>query len=419
MKILVIGSGGREHALIWKLKKDNDVEVFCAPGNAGIGQIATNIDIKVEDIEKLIDFAKNEEIDLTIVGPEVPLAMGIVDEFEKMGLRIFGTNKSASELEKSKDFSKAFMVRNNIPTARYESYTDSKKAIASLEHFNYPVVIKADGLCYGKGVVICHDREMAVETIEDILEGNSFGSEGSKIVIEEFLDGIEVSLICLVSKGKIYPLETAEDYKQIYDGDKGPNTGGVGCYSPSSLLNKDLYKKVEDEILENIESGFKKDEIDFTGILFIGLMVVKDMPYVLEFNTRFGDPETQVLMKRLDSNLLDLFNKTLDSTITKADIKWDEKPSMTVILTSGGYPGSYVNGYEIKGLDKVGQDITVFHNGTKEEASKMLTNGGRVLSITTTGKDMNSIRDKIYGEIEKIEFKDMYYRKDIGENIEY
>lgn len=419
MKVFLIGNGGREHALIWKIKQDNDADIFCAPGNGGIGELAENVDISVEDIDGLLKFAKEKEIDLTIVGPEVPLAMGIVDLFEEQGLKIFGTNQYASKLESSKEFSKEFMIRNNIPTAKFETYENSEDAINGIKEFSYPLVVKADGLCYGKGVVICEDEEMAIETIRDILDNNSFGNQGSKIIVEEFLDGIEVSLICLVSKNKIFPLETAEDYKQIFDGDKGPNTGGVGCYSPSKLLNEKIYGKVEKDILEKIELGFENDSMEFTGVLFIGLMVVGDKPYVLEFNTRFGDPETEVLMPRMKSNILDLFNKTIDGTLEEKDIEWLKKPCMTVILASGGYPNKYENGYEIKGISSLNNDIIVFHNGTKIVNDKLCTNGGRVLSLTSIGADMENIRENIYSQIENIDFKDMYYRKDIGKNIDY
>ncbi len=420
MKLLIVGNGGREHTLAWKLSQSKKVEkIYTAPGNAGSLQLGENLDIKADDLDGLLDFAKKEKIDLTIVGPEVPLALGIVDKFRQEGLRIFGVGKHPAQLEGSKDFSKAFMIRNNIPTARYETYTDSSLAKKALKNFNYPLVIKADGLCYGKGVIICEDEAMAIETIDEILEDKVFGDEGNKIVIEEFLDGIEASLLCLVSDNKIFPLEPAEDYKQIYDGDKGPNTGGVGCYSPSSLLNENIYKQVKEDIIKNIEIGFEKEDMNFTGLLFIGLMVVGDKPYVLEFNVRFGDPETQVVLPRLESDLLDLIEKTIDGSLKREDIKWKQEKSLTVILTSGGYPGDYKTGYEITGLDKLDEDILVFHNGTKEKEGKIYTDGGRVLSITCLDSDLSTAREKVYTNIEKIKFKDMYYRKDIGKNIEY
>lgn len=418
MKVLVIGSGGREHALIWKISKCEEVEeIYCAPGNGGTQSLAKSVDISADDIEGLVSFAKEQEIDLTVVGPEAPLTLGIVDEFEKHGLRIFGVNKQCAQLEGSKDFSKNFMEKYEIPTAGYKTFTDSKSAKEALKDFSYPLVIKADGLCAGKGVVICQDKKSALETIEDILEDGIFGSEGSKIVMEEFLDGTEASLLCMVSHNKIFPLEPAQDYKKIFENDKGPNTGGVGCYSPTSILSPEIYSQLENKIIKNIEAGFKAENMDFTGLLFIGLMIVEKTPYVLEFNVRFGDPETQVVLPRLKSNLVDLFNKTIDRQLSKEDISWDERPCMTVILTSEGYPGTYEKGREILGLDNLDEGILVFHNGTIKEDGKILTNGGRVLSITSLGDNMEEIREKIYANIENINFQGMCYRKDIGKNI--
>lgn len=420
MKVLIIGSGGREHTLAWKISKDERVEkIYAAPGNGGMENIAENVDISVEDIEALVRFAKENKVDLSIVGPEVPLALGVVDRFRDEKLSIFGADEKCAQLEGSKDFSKAFMEKYNIPTAKYRTYTEVDEAIAGLEEFDYPLVIKADGLCAGKGVVICENENHARETVKSILEEKIFGSEGNKIIIEEYLDGIEASLLCLVSKNKIYPLEPAEDYKKIFDNDEGPNTGGVGCYSPSSLLKPSIYKKVENEILGNIESGFREEGMDFTGILFIGLMVVKETPYVLEFNVRFGDPETQVVLPRLKSNLIDLFAKTMDGSLCEEDIEWDERPCMTVILTSEGYPGDYKTGFEIRGLDDVEEEVNIFHNGTKYEDGKYKTAGGRVLSITSMGETMEEARDRVYNNIEKIDFKGMCYRTDIGKDIEY
>lgn len=420
MKVLIIGSGGREHTLAWKISKDDRVnKIYVAPGNGGTKNIAVNIDIPVENIKELVEFAKEESIDLSIVGPEVPLALGIVDEFRNAGLNIFGADEKCAQLEGSKDFSKAFMERYNIPTAKYRTFTNVEDAVKGLKEFDYPLVIKADGLCAGKGVVICEDENFAIETIESILEDKIFGSEGNKIIIEEFLDGIEASLLCLVSKNKIYPLEPAEDYKKIFDNDEGPNTGGVGCYSPSSLLKPSIYEEVENNVLGNIEAGFESEGMEFTGILFIGLMVVGEVPYVLEFNVRFGDPETQVVLPRLKSNLIDLFNKTIEGTLSNDDLVWDARPCMTVILTSKGYPGEFEKGFEIKGLEDVDEDINIFHNGTQYEKGKFITSGGRVLSITSMGETIEEAREKVYKNIKKIDFDGMSYRTDIGKDIEY
>lgn len=420
MKVLIIGGGGREHTLTWKISEDERVDkIYVAPGNGGTEKLAENVDISPDDIDGLVRFARDKEIDLTIVGPEVPLSLGVVDEFKRAGLKIFGTDKKCSQLESSKDFSKSFMEKYDIPTARYETYTDAQTAIEGLKDYTYPLVIKADGLCAGKGVVICEDEEMAIETIEDMLEDKVFGDEGSRIIIEEFLDGIEASLLCLVSNNKIFPLPPAEDYKQIFDNDEGPNTGGVGCYSPSSLLKPNIYKELEDNILGNIEKGFESEGMNFNGVLFIGLMVVDGVAYVLEFNTRFGDPESQVVLPRLKNSLLGVIEKTIDGSLKSEDMDWDERPCMTVILTSKGYPGDYETGFEISGLDDLDQNIKVFHNGTKYEDGKYYTSGGRVLSITSTGNNMEEIRENIYKNIERINFEGIYYRTDIGKNIEY
>lgn len=415
MKILVIGSGGREHSLCWKLKNNPRVqEVFCAPGNGGTALLGENVDIEVDDIEGLLDFAKEKNIDLTVVGPELPLVLGIVDRFNEEGLRIFGVNKECAQLEGSKDFSKAFMEKYDIPTARYKSFTDLNDALEGIKDFTYPLVIKADGLCLGKGVVICEDEDMANATLKDILGNKVFGSEGDKVVIEEFLHGVEASLICIVSEGKIIPMESAKDYKQIFEGDNGPNTGGVGCYSPNPILTREIVKKVEKNIFENIKYGLVNEGMDFKGVLFIGLMIDNDDPKVLEFNVRFGDPETEVLLPRLESDIITILQKTIDGTVDKDDFKWSDKHCTTVVLTSDGYPGRYKKGEEITGYDNLSEETMLFHNGTKYENEKLYTNGGRVLSLTALGESLEDSRHKVYKEIEKIHFNNMKYRRDIG-----
>ncbi len=417
MKVLVIGSGGREHALCWKISKSQRVRtIFCAPGNAGTAEIGENIDINPDEIDKLILFAKENEVDLTIVGPELPLVLGIVDKFQENDLRIFGVNKECAQLEGSKDFSKNFMKKYDIPTAKYKSFSNLEKALKGLKEFDYPLVIKADGLCAGKGVFICETEFEAKETLEEILGNEIFGDEGSKVIIEEFLDGEEISLICLVTEGKIIPMESVRDYKKIYEKDEGPNTGGVGAYSPSPELDKDLNRKIERNILNNIKYGIENEEMNYRGILFIGLMIVDGEPKVLEFNVRLGDPETQVLMPRLDAEIVDLFQKTIDGTINVVDLIWTEEPAMTVILTSEGYPGEFEKGFPIKGLDELDEDIIVFHNGTSVNDGNIVTDGGRVLSITAMGENLEAAGEKIYSNIDKIKFDGKYYRKDIGEN---
>lgn len=415
MRVLVIGSGGREHALCWKIAKSQRVRtIYCAPGNGGTSEFAENVDIQPDEIQKLVDFAKENEVDLTIVGPELPLVLGIADAFHENDLRIFGVNKECAKLEASKEFSKIFMEKYDIPTAKYKSFTEIEEALKGLKDFNYPLVIKADGLCLGKGVVICQSEEEAQKTLRDILEDKIFGDEGGKVVIEEFLDGVEASLICLVTEGKIIPMETAKDYKKIYEGDKGANTGGIGCYSPSPIFTKSLNRKIEKNILNNIRYGLENENMDFRGILFIGLMIINDEPYVLEFNVRLGDPETQVLMPRLDTEIVDLFQKTIDGTLNKIDLVWTEEACVTTIITSKEYPDEYEKGYEITGIDKLDEEIILFHNGTKIENDKLLTNGGRVLSVTALGESIDEASKKIYSNIEKIEFSGKYYRKDIG-----
>lgn len=416
MKVLVIGSGGREHALCWKLSQSENVdEVFCAPGNGGTELVATNVDIKSNDINSLLEFAKAKEIDLTVVGPEEPLVMGITDLFNQEGLKVFGANKSSARLEGSKDFSKDFMIRHNIPTAKYKSFTDYKEAVGSLDEYSYPLVIKADGLCAGKGVIICNEKIEATEALDEILNKKIFGEEGSKVVIEEFLDGIEASLLCFVSDGKLIAMESAKDYKKIFDNDEGLNTGGVGCYSPSPLFNYELESNIN-EVLKKIEIGLKKDKLQYTGILFIGFMITNNIPKILEFNVRFGDPETEVLLPRLESDLYSLMIKAIDNDLEQKDLVWSDKSCLTVLLTSKGYPEEYKTGYAINIDEEIDKDIIVFHNGSIISDEVLRTNGGRVLSVTAMGEDVLDARGKVYKNLDKINFEGMYFRKDIGEN---
>lgn len=414
MKVLIIGNGGREHALAWKVSKSKKVDkIFMAKGNAGTESFCTNIDIDPTDIKSLVEFSKKEKIDLTIVGPEDPLCMGIVDEFEKNNLKIFGPNKECAKFEKSKKFTKNFLEKYKIPTAKYKSFDNFDQAIISLKEFSYPLVIKADGLCLGKGVIICEDEKKALETLDDIFIKKIFGDEGKTVVIEEFLKGEEASLLCLVANNKLFPLETCKDHKQIYEGNKGPNTGGVGTYSPNKFS-----KKTDEnigKILKQIEDGLSDSKLSYNGILFIGFMIEDDLPKVLEFNVRFGDPETETLMPRLKSDLVEIIEKTLDKTLKNEDIKWSDDFSLSVILVSDGYPLKYEKEKEIEGLDQV-QNSVVFHNGTKILDGKVLTNGGRVLTINAKGKTLDEARKICYSDCEKIKYENIYYRKDIGLN---
>lgn len=413
MKILIIGNGGREHAITWKISQSPMVKkIFCIKGNGGTVDIAENIDLNTN--EEILKFALENKIDLTIVGPENPLCEGIVDLFRENGLKIFGPDKKSAELENSKEFTKEFLYRNNIPTAKYHSFTDYKEALKGLDEYNYPMVIKADGLCKGKGVLICENREEAEAGLKEILLDRVFGSEGDKVVLEEFLDGFEASLICLVSQNNIVPLEVAKDYKKISEGDLGKNTGGVGCISPNPLLSKTDEEKLI-TIAKDIQKALEKERLAYNGVLFIGYIITEDGPKVLEFNVRFGDPETEVILPRLESDLVEIFLKTIDNEIKDEDLIWSKDICMTTVLCSGGYPDDYETDKEIIGLDNLDENIVVFHNGTKLENGKTLTNGGRVLSITAMSNSLEEARTKVYENIEKIDFEKMYFRKDIGE----
>lgn len=415
MKILLVGNGGREHALSWKLKQSEKVDkMYFAGGNGGTKDLGENLDIDSNDIEGLLEFALKEKIDLTIVGPEEPLVMGIVDLFKENGLKVFGVDKKCAQLEGSKEFSKRFMEKYDIPTAKYKSFDNFTDALEGIKTFSYPLVIKADGLCAGKGVFICEDENNAKNVLEDILKNNIFGSEGASVVIEEFLDGIESSLLCFVTEDKIIPMESAKDYKKIFEDDLGPNTGGVGCYSPSPLFTPEFEEIIEKDILKNIKQGFKSEGMDFRGILFIGLMIVDGIPKVLEFNVRFGDPETEVLMPRLESDLVELMEKTIDGTLEKEDIIWSQDHCVTVVATSKGYPGQYEKGIKITGVEKLDESIILFHNGTDYRDDDLVTNGGRVMSITSLGNTKEKARENIYNNIHKINFDGIYYRKDIA-----
>ena len=415
MRILVVGSGGREHAICYKLSQENKVEkIYCAPGNAGISKIARCIDIKDDDIKKLLGFAKENEIDLTIVGPEVPLVEGIVDEFEKENLKIFGPNKECSKLEGSKAFSKEFMIKHNIPTAKYKEYTQIDKAIKDIDLFGYPVVIKADGLAAGKGVIIAQNHEEAVSSLEDMMSDKKFGSAGEKIVVEEFLKGVETSILAFVDNNTIIPMESAKDHKKVYDNEEGPNTGGMGTFSPSNIYDDELSTIVKEEVLDKTLKGFKEENLNYKGILFIGLMITEDGPKVLEYNVRFGDPETQSVLLRLETDLIEIIESILDNKLDEVKIKYDEKHAVCVMLTSGGYPENYEKEKVIKGLEDLDEDIVVFHSGTKTLDDQLVTNGGRVIGIATKGKSLEEASKKVYSNIEKLNFEGMHYRTDIG-----
>lgn len=415
MKVLVVGSGGREHAICYSLLKGKKVEeIYCAPGNVGISEIAQCLNIKDNDIDNLCKFAKENKVDLTIVGPEVPLVDGIVDKFEKENLKIFGPNKKCSMLEGSKAFSKEFMIKHDIPTAKYKEYMNLDEAISEIDSFGYPVVIKADGLAAGKGVVIAKDKEEGIKGLKEMMSDKKFGIAGEKIVIEEFLKGIETSILAFVDNNTIVPMESAKDHKKVYNNEEGPNTGGMGTFSPSDIYDEQLSNIVKKEVLDKTLKGFKDDNLNYKGILFIGLMITEDGPKVLEYNVRFGDPETQSVLLRLETDLIEIIEAILENKLNEIHIKYDEKNAVCVMLTSGGYPESYEKGKVITGLDKVDEDIVIFHSGTKIINNKLVTNGGRVIGISAKGNSLEEASKKVYENIEKIKFEGMHYRTDIG-----
>lgn len=414
MKVLVIGSGAREHAIAWKLKQSDKItELFVAPGNAGIAEIAKIVDINADDIDGLVKFAKDKNIDLTVVGPEGPLVNGIVNVFEKEGLKIFGPNKSGALLEGSKAYSKSFMLNHNIPTAKYMEFTTAEDAKDKIGIFGYPFVIKADGLAAGKGVVICENHDEANDAIDEIMSEKVFGDAGDKIIFEEFLTGIEASVLCFVDGKTIKPMASAQDYKKAFDGDEGLNTGGMGAYSPSRLFDDELEKHIDETILQPFLQGVINEGIDYKGIIFIGLMIEDKKAKVIEFNCRFGDPETQVVLPRMKNDLGDVFLACIDGNLDSIKLEWCDESAVCVVLASGNYPGNYEKGKIITGLDKT-SDSLIFHAGTKFENENIVTNGGRVLSIVSLDRDIEKARKKVYKNIEIIDFDKMMYRNDIA-----
>ncbi|MEW6608204.1 MAG: phosphoribosylamine--glycine ligase [bacterium] len=418
MKILVIGSGGREHTLCWKLKQSSQVDkIYCAPGNAGISQIATNVPIEIGSSDyfaKLADFVKKELIDLTVVGPEMPLSEGIIDYFKELELTPFGPTKKASLIEGSKVFAKEFMKRHNIPTAAFEIFSDSQEAIKYVQSKGAPIVIKADGLAAGKGVSICPTVDEAIETIKKTMEDKIFGDAGNKIVIEEFLTGEEASILTFSDGKTVIPMVSSQDHKAIFDGDKGPNTGGMGAYSPAPIITKEMMDEIQNKILTPTIQGLAKEERKYIGVLYSGLIITAGKPMVLEYNCRFGDPETQVVLPRLKTDLITIIKACLEGNLAEINIEWDNRATLCVVLASAGYPGAYKKGLEISGLDKVEKDIMIFHAGTIQKDNKILTSGGRVLGITAYGNDIKQAKEKAYLACDKINFDGIYYRKDIG-----
>ena len=417
MKILVIGSGGREHALVWKIARSPLVrKVYCAPGNPGIGELAENVAIKVDDLLGLLDFAKKEAIALTVVGPEIPLSLGIVDLFEEHGLKIFGARKNAAIIEASKAFSKDLMKKYSVPTAAYEVFTEIDPAVAFIDRLGTPIVIKADGLAAGKGVVIAQTREEAVATVHDMLSGRTFGSAGARIVVEEFLRGEEASFLAFTDGRNIIPLASAQDHKAVFDGDKGPNTGGMGAYSPAPVVTPAIHEKVMEEVMRRTVDGMAAEGRPYRGVLYAGLMIDGDAIKTLEFNARFGDPECQPLLMRMKSDIVPVLMAVADGDISKVAIEWHEKAAVCVVMAAGGYPGEYRKGDRIEGLDKAAEqeDLVVFHAGTALQDGKYVTSGGRVLGVTALGATVRDAIDSAYRGVASITWNGVHYRKDIG-----
>lgn len=409
-RVLVVGGGGREHAIGWKIAQSPDTELFFAPGNGGTSQIGENINIGVEEIEKLADFAESRKIHLTVVGPELPLTLGIADVFRKRNLRIFAPCSEGAKLEGSKAFAKRFMVKYGIPTAAYDEVTSLDEGLKVLDRSNYPLVIKADGLAAGKGVVICNDRCEAEQALRDMLETCVFGDAGSRVVIEEFLTGKEVSLLCFTDSSTLIEMETASDYKRALDGDGGLNTGGMGCISPSPYYITD---SAADIVVKTLE-GISCEDFDYRGVIYIGLIMTSDGPKVLEYNARFGDPETEVLLPRLKSDLLEIMDAVVDGRLDDIDLEWSDEQAVCVVLTSKGYPGSFEKGFEITIPPETSLKSTVFHAGTADKDGTPVTAGGRVLTVTALGESLEDARAVAYKDIESINFESKTYRTDIG-----
>ena len=417
MKVLVIGSGGREHALVWKISQSPKVEkIYCAPGSAGIGELAECVAIAPEQIEKLAEFAELEKIDLTVVGPELPLTLGIADLFESRGLRIFGPNRAAAQLEGSKAFAKEILKANHIPTAAFETFADATAAKRYLAQVKPPYVVKADGLAAGKGVLICASRQGAEAAIDEILVRKAFGQSGEKLVIEEFLDGEEASFMALTDGEHILPLASSQDHKRVFDDDQGPNTGGMGAYSPAPVVTPAIHRRIMDEVLAPLLAGLKQRGIRYRGVIYAGVMITKDGPKVLEFNARFGDPECQPIMLRLKSDLVPLLEATIDGRLDQVRPEWYDDPAVCVVLCAGGYPGTYDKGKKISGLEilRDWRNGFVFHAGTAKNDGRWITAGGRVLGVTAHGTGITEAISEVYRAVGEISWDGMHYRKDIA-----
>ncbi len=419
MRVLVVGSGGREHALVWSLKRSPQVDkIFCAPGNAGIAADAECVDIAVTELEKLADFAEKEKIDLTVVGPELPLCAGIADVFRARGLAVFGPSRAAAQLEGSKDFAKIFMLKYGIPTARGAAFTSAAEAKeyirAEFARGADGIVVKADGLAAGKGVLVAESLDAALAFVDECFAG-SFGDAGAKVVIEEKLNGEEASILALTDGKTIVPLVSSQDHKRIFDQDRGPNTGGMGAYSPAPVVTPKAAKRINEEVLQPFLRGIQAEKLDFRGVIFVGLMIDHGQPKVLEFNVRFGDPEIQAVLRRFDGDWFDVLAKVSRGDLEHAELIWSSDPAVSVIMAAGGYPGSYRKGDVISGLaDAAATGAVVFHAGSAKKGNDIVTHGGRVLGVSARGKTIAEAIDNAYRAVEKIHFQDAFFRRDIG-----
>jgi phosphoribosylamine--glycine ligase len=418
MKVLVVGGGGREHALVWKIAKSPKVsKVYCAPGNAGISEQATIVSIKANDLNSLLEFALKEKIDLTVVGPEDPLTQGIVDLFESKGLFIFGANKKAAEIEGSKAFAKEMMKKYHIPTAFYEIFDNPKEAVKYIREQGAPIVVKADGLAAGKGVIICKTVEEATQSVEKIMVEKIFGEAGNQVVIEEYLVGEEASYIAFTDGKTILPMASSQDHKPIFDGDQGPNTGGMGAYSPAPVVTEEVHERIIEKILGPIIYGMGEEGRTYKGVLYAGLMIHEGHPKVLEFNARFGDPETQPVLMRMKGDVVPILEACMKGTLSQHRIEWDNRPSVCVVMASRGYPGDYEKGKVIRGLKEISkmEGAFVFHAGTTLKDDQVITNGGRVLGVTALGEDIPRAIERTYQAVNKISWDGVHYRRDIGQ----
>lgn len=421
MKILLVGGGGREHALAWKISQSKKVDkIYCAPGNAGIAELAECVDIGVMEFDRLVQFAKDKEVDLTVIAPDDPLASGAVDAFEAAGLRAFGPRKNAAVLEGSKAFSKDLMKKYNIPTAEYETFDTPEAALSYLETAKFPIVLKADGLALGKGVLICNTKDEAKAGVKTLMLDKQFGSAGNRIVIEEFMEGREVSVLSFVDGNTIKIMSSAQDHKRAKDGDKGLNTGGMGTFSPSPFYTAQVDEFCKKNIYQKTVDAMKSEGREFKGVIFFGLMITKEGPKVLEYNARFGDPEAQVVLPRMKNDIVDIFEACIDGTLDKIELEFEDNAAVCVVLASDGYPEHYEKGFEIKGLDKFKDKdgYYVFHAGSKVKDGKVVTNGGRVLGVTAKGTNLKAARANAYEAVKWIDFDNKYMRNDIGKAID-